>query len=90
METFADRLKAAMNEQGLKQVDLVRLAQQKGIKLGKSHVSQYVSGKTVPRTDILHFLADALLFRSPHWLRRANEELYRLSNLFQNHRVSPK
>ena len=46
METFADRLKAAMNEQGLKQVDLVRLAQQKGIKLGKSHVSQYVSGKT--------------------------------------------
>ena len=53
METFADRLKAAMNEQGLKQVDLVRLAQQKGIKLGKSHVSQYVSGKTIPRTDIL-------------------------------------
>ena len=44
METFADRLKAAMNEQGLKQVDLVRLAQQKGIKLGNSHVSQYVSG----------------------------------------------
>ena len=66
METFADRLKAAMNEQGLKQVDLVRLAQQKGIKLGKSHVSQYVSGKTIPRTDILHFLADALLSSSLH------------------------
>ena len=67
METFADRLKAAMNEQGLKQVDLVRLAQQKGIKLGKSHVSQYVSGKTIPRTDILHFLADALQV-DPDWL----------------------
>ena len=67
METFADRLKAAMNKQGLKQVDLVRLAQQKGIKLGKSHVSQYVSGKTIPRTDILHFLADALQV-DPDWL----------------------
>ena len=64
METFADRLKAAMNEQGLKQVDLVRLAQQKGIKLGKSHVSQYVSGKTIPRTDILHFLA--IMIMIPH------------------------
>ena len=71
METFADRLKAAMNEQGLKQVDLVRLAQQKGIKLGKSHVSQYVSGKTIPRTDILHFLADALQV-NPDWLNNNN------------------
>ena len=71
METFADRLKAAMNEQGLKQVDLVRLAQQKGIKLGKSHVSQYVSGKTIPRTDILHFLADALQV-DPDWLNNNN------------------
>lgn len=72
METFADRLKAAMNEQGLKQVDLVRLAQQKGIKLGKSHVSQYVSGKTIPRTDILHFLADALQV-DPDWLNNNND-----------------
>ena len=71
METFADRLKAAMNKQGLKQVDLVRLAQQKGIKLGKSHVSQYVSGKTIPRTDILHFLADALQV-DPDWLNNNN------------------
>ena len=31
-----------------------------GVKLGKSHVSQYVSGKTVPRTDILIFLAQTL------------------------------
>ena len=72
METFADRLKAAMNKQGLKQVDLVRLAQQKGIKLGKSHVSQYVSGKTIPRTDILHFLADALQV-DPDWLNNNND-----------------
>ena len=50
-----------------KQVDLIRAAQRRGVKLGKSHVSQYVSGKTVPRSDILHFLADVLQV-DPDWL----------------------
>lgn len=59
-EVFSERLKAAMKKQNLKQIDLVRAAQVQGIKLGKSHVSQYVSGKTVPRTDILLFLAKTL------------------------------
>ena len=52
-EVFSERLKAAMKKQNVKQIDLVRAAQSQGIKLGKSHISQYVSGKTVPRTDIL-------------------------------------
>ena len=51
-ETFADRLKSAMDSQSLKQIDLVRAAEEQGIKLGKSHISQYVSGKTVPRAEI--------------------------------------
>ena len=59
-EVFSERLKAAMKKKNLKQIDLVRAAQSQGIKLGKSHVSQYVSGKTVPRTDILLFLAKTL------------------------------
>lgn len=59
-EVFSERLKAAMKKQNLKQIDIVRAAQVQGIKLGKSHVSQYVSGKTVPRTDILLFLAKTL------------------------------
>lgn len=59
-ESFADRLRAAMEKQNMKQVDLVRAAASAGVKLGKSHVSQYVSGKTVPRTDILNFLAQTL------------------------------
>lgn len=59
-EVFSKRLKAAMKKQNLKQIDLVRAAQTQRIKLGKSHVSQYVSGKTVPRTDILLFLAKTL------------------------------
>lgn len=57
---FADRLKQAMALRGKKQVDLIRAADEQGIKLGKSYVSQYVSGKTVPRADIMCFLAQVL------------------------------
>lgn len=67
-ETFADRLKAAMNKQDKKQVDLIRIAAKQGVKLGKSHISQYVSGKTIPRTDILHFLAETLQV-DEEWLK---------------------
>ncbi len=59
-ETFADRLGSAMAHQGVKQIDLIRAAAEQGVKLGKSHISQYVSGKTVPRADMLHFLAEVL------------------------------
>jgi alanine-synthesizing transaminase len=65
--TFAARLRAAMDRQAMKQIDLVRAAEKKGVKLGKSHISQYVSGKTVPRPDILRFLAGALQVE-PDWL----------------------
>lgn len=56
-----------MNARGIKQVDLIRYAQEQGVKLGKSHISQYVSGKTVPRADMVHFLAEALQ-ADPDWL----------------------
>ncbi len=59
-ETFAHRLKLAMDKAGKKQIDLIHEAAEQGVKLGKSQISQYVSGKTVPRADILHFLAAAL------------------------------
>lgn len=58
--TFAERLQDAMRQRGFKQVDLVREADKYGVKLGKSHMSQYVSGKTVPRAEILRFLANCL------------------------------
>ena len=38
-ETFETRLKRAMESAGLKQVDLVRIAAERGAKLGKSQVS---------------------------------------------------
>ncbi len=60
METFAQRLRCAMEEKNCKQVDILRLAQAQGIKLGKSHISQYLSGKSVPRDGTMAFLARAL------------------------------
>lgn len=57
---FGIRLRTLLQEKEIKQIELVRLAEEKGIKLGKSHISQYVSGKTIPRKEILQFLADTL------------------------------
>lgn len=70
-ESFADRLRSAMSQKGIKQVDLVRYAGEQGVKLGKSHISQYVSGKTVPRADMVRFLAGALQV-DPDWLNGRN------------------
>ncbi len=64
MASFAERLKKAMELKGLKQADVIRLAEPvgepSGIRIGKSHMSQYVSGKTEPRRDILKVLAQTL------------------------------
>ena len=59
-ELFASRLKESMDQRHMKQIDLLRLAQEQNLKLGKSHISQYVNGKTMPRAEILNFLASAL------------------------------
>lgn len=64
---FSQRLQEIMKQRNVKQVDIIRAAEQKGIKLGKSHISQYVAGKTVPRENILRFLADYLMV-DVNWL----------------------
>lgn len=65
--SFSTRLNDAMALRELKQIDFVHAAEKFNIKLGKSHMSQYVSGKTVPRADIAHFLA-AYLRVNEDWL----------------------
>lgn len=72
MTSFSERLTSAMKTQDLKQVDLIRMAAARNLKLGKSHMSQYVSGKTVPRAEILHFLAEALQVEES-WLKGIDE-----------------
>ena len=59
-ELFASRLKESMNQQQMKPIDLLHLAEEQNLKLRKSHISQYVNGITMPRAEILQFLADAL------------------------------
>lgn len=58
------RLKEIMDERNLKQVDILRLAQpfseKYSIKLNKSDISQYISGKTEPGQDKLFILGMAL------------------------------
>ena len=70
---FSQRLKQAMAEVGLKQADLIHAAQEQGAKLGKSQVSQYVSGKTIPRPDAMTTLAK-ILNVSPVWLAKGTNE----------------
>lgn len=73
VEVFSARLRQVMGERGFKQADVIREASARGKRLGKSQVSQYVSGKTMPRHDVLAILAD-LLGVEPSWLSGANAE----------------
>ena len=75
-----------MYAQNLKQIDLVHIAAENNVKLGKSHVRQYVSGKTVPRNDILHFLADTLHV-DDDWLLGDSQENFTAR---ENNSVAPK
>lgn len=59
-DAFSARLKEAMERRAMKQVDIIRAADKKGMKLGKSQISQYISGKTFPRDNVLRMLADIL------------------------------
>ena len=62
--TTADRIKEIMNVTGLKQVDIIEkcqpLCSKYGVKLTKQDLSQYISGKVVPRQWKLSILAEAL------------------------------
>lgn len=66
-EAFSARLIEAMSRAGMKQADVIHAASEYGGKLGKSQVSQYVSGKTVPRRNVMALLAQVLGVREV-WL----------------------
>ena len=62
-ETFSNRLRQTMSDRDVRQSDVIRASEMLGKKLGKSQMSQYVSGKTIPRRDVAELLA-ALHIRS--------------------------
>lgn len=61
---ISDRLNEAMKVRGLRQADVLRLvenrAEETGVKIGKSNLSQYCGGKAEPRKDALSVLASVL------------------------------
>lgn len=71
-ETFSDRLRNAMAEAGMKQADLINAASERGSKLGKSQISQYVGGKTIPRKDAAALIA-SILNVDAAWLLHGDE-----------------
>lgn len=62
--TTSQRLKQIMDERNLKQVDILRMAQpyckKFNVNLGKSALTQYVSGRVEPRADKLSIISYAL------------------------------
>lgn len=59
-QSFETRLRQAMSQQQLKQIDVVNAVNRLGVHIGRSHMSQYVSGKTIPREPIMQALAEVL------------------------------
>lgn len=63
-ENTAIRLKKIMDERGLRQIDILNLAapycEKYNVKMNKSDISQYCSGKTEPMQDKLFILSAAL------------------------------
>jgi transcriptional regulator with XRE-family HTH domain len=53
--SFSERLKQAMAEREISQAELAAL-----IGKGKSSVSQYISGKNVPKDDVQQKIAEVL------------------------------
>ena len=60
-EAFCDRLRQAMSDRDVRQSDVIRASEMLGKKLGKSQMSQYVSGKTIPRRDVAELLGRCFL-----------------------------
>lgn len=62
--TTSDRLKQIMADRDLKQIDILKLAkpycERYKIKLGRNDLSQYISGKVIPRSNKLYVLGQAL------------------------------
>lgn len=64
MTNTSDRLKQLMKERGLKQVDILKKSEpfqeETGIIMYKSHLSQYVNGKSSPDQHKLYLLSKTL------------------------------
>ena len=81
ISSTSERLKEYMKLKGLKQADILRLCEphckEHGIKMGRNDLSQYVSGKVIPKQDKTYILALALNVSEP-WLMGYNIDMHRI------------
>jgi len=70
-----------MDDRGLRQADIVRLAQKDGMPIGRSHISQYLSGKVKPRSEITDYLTYILGVRPDYF--QDNDELWQEKAFFR-------
>lgn len=68
ISTFAERLRAVLNEKGLSQADLSRLAN-----IDRSMVTKYLKGTKHPKIDTIRRCA-AVLYVNSDWLEGYNVE----------------
>lgn len=82
----SNRLKLLMDERNLKQVDILELCKpfciKENVKIQKSDLSQYISGKVEPKQDKLSILASALNV-SEAWL--AGYDIPKLNTDIESH-----
>ena len=87
---LSERLAQAMREKGLRQADVLRLAEphcaSAGVKLNRSDLSQYVNGKVEPSREKLAVLSRALDVPEP-WLMGYDGGLEGIANLIPIRRV---
>ena len=90
-ENTAIRLKTIMNMRGLRQVDILNLTvpycQKYSVKMNKSDISQYCSGKTEPNQEKLFILGNALNV-SEAWLMGFDVPMERVSGKTENKQIS--
>lgn len=90
-ESTSTRLKKIMETKGLRQVDVLKLTapycEQYGIKMNKSDISQYCSGKTEPNQEKLFILGNALNV-SEAWLMGFDVPMERVPNKTESVRSS--
>ena len=92
-ENTAIRLKTIMNMRGLRQVDILNLTvpycQKYDVKMNKSDISQYCSGKTEPNQEKLFILGNALNVNEA-WLMGFDVPMERVSNKVEINRSAPR
>ena len=71
MDTFAKRLRIAMDDRGMRQADII-----KATGMTSSKVSQYLSGKRSPKQDAVYLIASVLSV-SAEWLMCKSDNMER-------------